>query len=187
MAACSTTHRITLHPHEVGPFRDGNVTALVRPCVPQPNVAAVKSRFVPGVGWQFEGHVGPDGRSLLYEHSIPCPFGVPGDVLEFSRPATDDERSSDDCDAPCDSIYCRSTVADVRCVQVQSIGQRAMEFGIRPEFISGTDIDIDGNLWAPGVRKCVAAFNAHWDATHDDPALRVEASPWVWVATLGGE
>lgn len=33
------------------------------------------------VGWEWWGPVGDDGRALLYQHSVPCPYGKSGDRL----------------------------------------------------------------------------------------------------------
>ena len=180
-----TTHRLTLHPHEVAAFRDGSATAIVRPCVPQPGD---KATFYHTHGAIY----------LAGGDSIPCPFGVPGDVLKLLTPS-----EVMDADPDADISIIRRTVADVRCVRVGDLThEQIMATGYVDEF------DADGPAWAPsldnqkrplerdsfgplvqcGSGVCGSsseAFGLVWDATYgDEPALRVEANPWVFVAEV---
>lgn len=59
----------------------GRKTQTRRVVKPQPSHEAVSSRLLDR-GWEFWGPIDSEtGRGLLYQHSVPCPYGVPGDRL----------------------------------------------------------------------------------------------------------
>jgi len=72
-------------------------------------------------------------------------------------------------------------VTAVRAQKLQDISvYEVQDEGINLALRPGVDIDINGELWPPGERALIDAFQKAWDAINGK-TYPWSSSPWVWV------
>ena len=190
-------------PHELAALRDGNLSLILRPVVPQPPENAVDACYIgeyehgPGVAHTF-GWFFPGGRFLwpcdLKDRS-PCPLGQPGDVL-----AVREEWALDDCRRPfyridgahllgpnpmresewqpADTmpdwaVRYRPRVASVRCLRVQELSDADV---LATGHIEGR------TLGAPLRARMRNLLHYHRMRKDDDPDW--SGNPYIWAVSV---
>ena len=147
---------VVLSDREMRGIMDGNVTAIRRVVnlkkqfdSVQPASAAVSAFYRDPAGWEWVGP--PDGKGLgrLYQYSVRCPFGVPGDKLSVQ------------------TEYMRCVSADGHCVSIWD------EFTGRHRFSTGgPDIFASREMLGAEWKSMPAITMPHWACR---PRLQIAA------------